>query len=144
MFDVAKLQPVADRAIGQAFSSGLASLPAHDQVLFFLWSYAAMIDNGGFPAFFYNSPADYYPETTGALRQLGLADHAELLEKAAGILFRSEVPASLDTRNAAIDQRQEDVASDEEMERLYRAFRDHGGSDRVLGELQEWYYSRQT
>jgi hypothetical protein len=138
MLDVAKLQPIAKRVIDQAFSSGLASLAEHDQVFFLLWSYPGMVDNGGFPAFFYNSPADYHQETVGALRQLGLADHAELLEQAAAILFASDVPATIEARNSAMGDVLDDAAFDE----LYLAFVDRGGSDRVLGVLQDWYFSR--
>jgi hypothetical protein len=43
----------------------------------------AVVDNGAFPAFFYNSPADHYSETLDALHQLGLSDDADLLERAA-------------------------------------------------------------
>jgi hypothetical protein len=142
MLDVAKLQPIANRVIDQAFSSGLASLAEHDRVFFVLWSYPAMVDSGGFPAFFYNSPADYYEETVGALRQLGLADHAELLEQAAAILFSSDVPATTEARNAAMGELLDDAGMDEAFEKLYRAFVDRGGGDRVLGVLQDWYFSR--
>lgn len=142
MFDATRLQPIADRVIDQTFSNGLASLAEHDRVLFVSWCYPAMVDNGGFPAFFYNSTADYYLDTVGALGQLGLADHAELLEQAAAILFHSDVPATTDARNAAMDQLQDDAGIDEEFEELYRAFVDRGGGDRVLRVLQDWYFSQ--
>lgn len=144
MFDVSKLEPIADRVIDQTFSSGIASLTEHDRVFFALWSYGAMVDNGGFPAFFYNSTGDYYLETVGALRQLGLADHVELLEQAAAILFQSDVPITTEARNAQLDQLQDDARTDEKLEELYCAFVDRGGSDRVLQLLQDWYLDRET
>lgn len=144
MLDIARLQPIADRVIDQAFSRGLASLAEHDRVFFVLWSYPAMVDNGGFPAFFYNSPADSYLDTVCALRQLGLEDHAELLDQAAAILFHSEVPATSEARNGAMDQVQEDAGTEEEFEALYGAFVDRGGTDRVLQVLEDWYFLQQN
>jgi hypothetical protein len=144
VLDIAKLQPIADRVIDQTFSTGLANLAEHDRVFFVLWSYSGMVDSGGFPAFFYNSPADYYPDTVCALRQLDLDDHAQLLDKAAAILFHSDVPATLEARNAAIDQVGEAAGTDEEFEALYCAFVDRGGADRVLQILQDWYFSQST
>lgn len=144
MFDVSKLQPIADRVIEQTFSSGIASLTEHDRMFFVLWSYPAMVDNGGFPAFFYNSTADFYLDTVGALRQLGLADHAELLEQAAATLFQSDVPATTEARNAVMDRLQDDAGTDKEFEDLYSAFVDRGGSDRVLKVLEDWYIERKT
>jgi hypothetical protein len=49
MLDLAKPQPVADRVIDQAFSTGVASLSERDRVFFVLWSYPAAVDNGGLP-----------------------------------------------------------------------------------------------
>jgi hypothetical protein len=146
MFDIARLQPLADRVIDQALSGGFESLDERDQVLFLLWSYPAMVDNGGFPAFFYNSTGDYYLETAGALRQLGLQDHAELLGRAAAILFGSDVPLSTEARCAVIDQVDDDALMDREMdgelEELYAAYANRGGGDGVLGALQDWYFAK--
>ena len=103
-----------------------------------------MVDNGGFPAFFYNSTADCYVDTVDALRQLGLADHAELLEQAAATLFQSDVPATTEARIAIMDRLQDDAGTDKEFEELYNAFVDRGGSGRVLKVLQDWYLERQT
>ncbi len=144
MPDMAKLQPVANRVIEAAFSDGLASLAEPDRVFFLLWCYPGEIENGGFAAFFYNSPADYFFETLEALRKLGLADHAELLERAAAILFGSVVPTSTQERNAVIDQLPDDVGTDDEFDELHAAFEDRGGADRVLSVLEAWYFSQPT
>ena len=120
-----KLGPVKDRVIEQAFSSGFASMTEQDRVFFLLWSYMAMVENGGFPAFFYNSTGEYYEETTGALRTVGLAEHALLLERA-----------------AVLNGLEEEAETDLAFDALYQQFVDAGGSDRVLGVLQAWYFRR--
>ena len=141
MIDLAKLQPVANRVIDEAFSTGIGSLSERDRVFFVLWSYPTAVDNGGFASFFYNSFADHYADTLDALRQVGLADHAELLERAAVILFNSDVPGTTEARNAAMDQLPEDVGTDEEFEELYRAYTARRGGEGVLQTLQGWYFT---
>ena len=140
MVDLATLQPVADRVMDQAFSEGIAGLSDPDRVFFVLWSYAAAVDNGGFPSFFYNSCADHYGATLDALREVELADHAELLERAAAILFSFEVPRTTAARTAAMEELPEGVATDAEFEDLYDAYTVCGGGDRVLRMLAAWYF----
>lgn len=141
MVDVAKLQPVADCIIDSAFSQGITSSSARDRVFFMLWSYSAAVDNGGFASFFYNSFADHFADTLDALQEVALADHAELLERAACILFSSEVPRTTAARNAAMDQLPENVGTDEEFDRLYDAYTARGGGERILQALQTWYFA---
>jgi hypothetical protein len=142
MFDLRKLQPVANRVIQQGFDAGLASLPEEDRVFFLLWSFAGMVDNGGLAPFFYNSSADYYPETVDALRGVGLTTFAGVLESAAHLLFAGDVPRTMDERNSVIEDLPEEVGSDEQFEQLDRQYFDHGGGDQVLEVLDTWYFSR--
>ena len=140
MVDLENLQPVANRVIDQALTTGVASLSERDRVFFLLWSYPAAIDDGGFPSFFYNSFADHYSETLDALRKVGLADHGELLEHAAAALFVSGMPRTTEARNTAMEKLPADVATDKEFDDLYDAYTACGRGDRVLQTLQAWYF----
>ena len=110
-------------------------------MFFLLWSYPVAVDYGGFASFCYNSFADHHTDTLDALREVGLADHAELLERAAGILFSSDVPRTTEARNAAMDQVPVDAGTDEEFDELYDAYIAGGGGDRILQSLQRWYFT---
>ena len=74
MLRLAKLQPVADRVIDQAFSTGFAGLNERDRVFFVLWSYPAAVDNGALPSL------------------------------ATAVLSSSEVPRTTEVHNAAMDE----------------------------------------
>ncbi len=136
MPDMARIQPVADRIIDTAFSS----LTERERVFFLLWSYASVVDNGGLPSFFYNSPADYYSETLDAFRKLKLENFALLLERSTELLFAGDVPPDNDDRNAALDEIEGDDAIDEEIEKLDRLHFEYGGGDSVLNALELWFF----
>lgn len=136
------MQPVADRVLERKFRSGLTSLSEDDRVFFLVWCYAGMVDNGGLASFFYNSCADYYQETLHALRALNLPQHAELLERAARLLFSTgAVPATMEERNNSIDTLPDDEESEDEFDGLEDELTEQVGGERALQALQNWYFS---
>ncbi|HET8549324.1 MAG TPA: DUF4375 domain-containing protein [Bryobacteraceae bacterium] len=134
------LQPIANRLIDRYVAAGLPGLEPRDRVFFLAWCYGAELDNGGHAAFFYNSEADNYSETTDALRELGLVDCAEWLERAARCLFGSSVPRTMTERNEVIDSLPDDPVIDDELEELDQAFSAAGGATGVLDSLYRWYF----
>lgn len=144
MVNLEKLQPVAKRLIDQYFREGLSSLTPRDRVFFLVWCHGVELDNNGHAAFFYNSEANNYIETVDALKELGLDLFADLLQRAAMILFNGAVPRDWDERNAIIQGLPDLSALDSELYSLDNEFGSHGGGDRDLEVLERWYFDHQN
>ncbi|MEZ5356070.1 MAG: DUF4375 domain-containing protein [Bryobacteraceae bacterium] len=138
MSNVDSLERAASGVVEQCLRDGLESLSGRDRVLFLLWCHAPQIDNGGHGAFFYNSPADYYEETVEALESLDLKPYADLLRRAAEILFSGDVPREMEERNEQIGALPDSV--DDELAAIDDQYESLGGGDRVLESLGRWYF----
>lgn len=64
---------------------GFRALSNPERVFFCVWSLEAEVNNGGFSRFFYNSAGDYAAETPGALKTIGAAGMADLVERAMAV-----------------------------------------------------------
>jgi uncharacterized protein DUF4375 len=133
-----RLQPVANQVIPLVMNGGFSAASERDRVFYLAWAYAAELGNGGHAQFFFNDAGEYTVETATALIELGLVEHAGLLQEAAVLLFGVEVPRSLRKRNKIIANL--DEAVEQPLERLDDRFFAIGGDEQVYERLSDWYF----
>ena len=85
-----------------------------------VWWLEGEVNNGGFHQYFLNSAGDASEETICALREIGAAKTASLLDQAGKALFGGPVPTNRDDRLDALDAA--DVAKLDQLEALDRRF----------------------
>lgn len=101
-------------------ASGFASLSPAEQVFFCVWSLEAEVNNGGFSQFYYNSAGDVACETPAALRAIGAAHTASLVEKANAVFGPAGPPADREERMRLVSAF--DLETQQELDQLDMAF----------------------
>ena len=88
------------------------------------WWVDGEVGGGGVAAVFYNSTGSYLPEILESLDAIGARARAEILRRAAALLFPGgEVPRSTEARNELMDGLpEEDPELDERLEELDEAW----------------------
>jgi len=84
--------------------SGLKALSPKEQTLFLVWSLESEINNGGFNQFFFNEAGDHSKETLSALREIGAAHTAALLQKAMAVFGAVGPNSECETRQGQVEQ----------------------------------------
>jgi hypothetical protein len=82
--------------------SGYAALSEDERVWFNLRSLIDSVENGGLISYFYNSGANTFEDCRTALRRLNALKILTLVDRVAG-LFGTDVPRTVDERNAVIE-----------------------------------------
>jgi Domain of unknown function (DUF4375) len=82
---------------------GFRALSNPERVFLCVWNLEAEVNNGGFSQFFDNSAGDYAAETPGALRTIGAAGMADLVERAMAAFGAAGPPADREKRSEAIE-----------------------------------------
>ena len=88
---------------------GVEALSSAERVFLHVWNLEAEVNNGGFEQFYYNSSGDYALQTPGALREIGAARVAAIVEEANKLFGPSGPPSDRDARDAALEGLGDDV-----------------------------------
>jgi hypothetical protein len=99
---------------------GFRALSNPERVFLCIWNLKAEVNNGGFSQFFDNSAGDHAAETPDALRMIGAAEMADLVERALAVFGASAPPANQEERLEAIEALPE--SEKEKWEELDAAF----------------------
>ena len=83
---------------------GIDALTPPERVFLCVWNLEAEVNNGGFEQFFTNSAGDNAAETPSALRQIGAAQAAAIVEEAKSVFHSAAPPADRDDRTEALAQ----------------------------------------
>ena len=82
---------------------GFRALSNPERVFLCVWDLEAEVNNGGFSQFFDNSAGDYAAETPGALKTIGAAGMADLVERAMAVFGAAGPPTDREKRFEAIE-----------------------------------------
>lgn len=135
-----ELQPFADVALKRYFERGLNDLSDRDQVLVLLWSYGALVGNGGHASWLFSQLADHAPLTAAALEQIGLAQYsANLLE-----VITKAFPISFPTHHSSRVSLLEDYGEDNILQLADARYLGWGGREAILDKLALWYTRQQA
>jgi Domain of unknown function (DUF4375) len=96
-----ELREIAIPLIDRVGSAGLSVLNPSEKAVYLVWCFVANVNNGGFSAFFYNSPGEYAAETVESLRSVGCENVGDELQSVMALFPNSVVPADLEERNRA-------------------------------------------
>lgn len=99
---------LSDLVYSRGGPAGLEGLRPAEQVVYCVDGLEREVNNGGFEQFFLNSPGDYAAETEAALRTMGAAHTAGLLEQAMSVFPGGPAPDQ-DTRGEQVDALSEEA-----------------------------------
>jgi hypothetical protein len=101
--DPALITDIWDLMIGPDEEATLRGATRGQRMLYVLSSVEGEINNGGFHQLFWNSTGEWTEEAIGYADELGADRAAELLRRAAGLVFPDGVPTDRAVRQAHLD-----------------------------------------
>lgn len=103
-----------------AYGDDIALLSPAEKVFFLVQELEMEVNNGGFSQYFFNSSGRFCLDAPAALREIGAAYTAQLVEQALG-LFGADLPHDPDALAEALDERITDEI-DEQLNELDNDF----------------------
>ena len=95
---------LSNHVYGREGPGGFSGLSEAEQTVYCIDGLEREVNNGGFAQFFFNSAGDQARETVAALRRIGAAHTAELVERAMGPFGPTGPSADRDERATQLDR----------------------------------------